>query len=105
MTEVGNTEELTHECSAFSIKEKTSRGKCQSYPLVVFPTVGRASCNPAVWCIGDQDRSSPVEGTGPGETHLALENCQFTVYVETEALCVCLVQMMALVVQLLEEQA
>lgn len=37
-------------------------------------------------------------------THWAFKSCQFTIYVETEGLYVCLVQMMALAVQPLEEQ-
>lgn len=44
VSEVGNAEELTQECSAFSIKGK-SRGKCQSCPLDL-PHDGQSPFNP-----------------------------------------------------------
>lgn len=45
VSEVGNTEELTQECSAFSIKGKRSRGKCHSCPLDL-PHDGQSPLNP-----------------------------------------------------------
>lgn len=102
VTEVGNTKELTHECSAFSIKEKRSRGKCQSCPLAVIPTVGRAPCHPA--------GLHQAPGVSSPGMPLVLQHTQGLKELPIHSLggnwslCTCLDQMITLSVQPLKEQ-